>query len=258
MVGVVPACLIGALAVRNWDLVDHHRSSVIKHGKFKGRGGRSPAKRMIASRLFRYSAKVRNPTKINDLEGESFAASTGPASSGSDFALDADTFEAWEFGKTIRSDDPMAIPFVGNTQKQRDKFHRLLASGEVSVVNTAKVRGLLVHSVNADGSTRAKQRSVPIGFLRSQRRQPPILGFYDQFARILPAHQKKYDQALCQALTVAGRRRLRASNAGRAAKDAELRRYLNAHPGKFVEARKAAKEAEKLARSSMLSKRGRG
>lgn len=270
--GYIPSGLIGALSALNFDTVDHHRKHVIRHGSEKF-SNPPRAKRMIASRLFRYGSRERLPAKLTDVEGEGFMASLDrdrPAKGGGEFNMTRESIRALEFGGTISTSEPMAIPIGAGTVasgpfrgQPTARFRRALREGEFGIVNTAGRTRLLVLELSRSrrkGVTLGA-RSQIMGILTRRRRQRPLLGFYRSWSQILPRHLPKYDDAIEMALTAAGRetldKRNKAIEAGRTAFRSTFDQYLRANPQNKREARQTAERAARAARRQALAPKGR-
>jgi hypothetical protein len=208
MLGYIPMELLGRFHERTFDLMNHHRRSVLKHHRFPA--GRR-AQKMLGARLYRYGARTRDPVKIEQLVGESFAVEPSGAF--------GDAMRVWERGGTVRTSEAMAIPFFaglsgkgGRGARVSAKFRKLLEAG---LFDVAKGRGILFEPTvsrrrlkGVEGQT--GYRSVIYGAARRRRVQPPVLGFYERFQSILPVHMAKFDRDLSLALTSAGREAIRA------------------------------------------------
>lgn len=245
-IGYLPPALTGALAYENYNLVDHHRRSVLKHHKLPG--GKA-AQRFLASRLHRYGSK-KDPTELADLVGESFAA----AQTGKTFGRER--FRKLEEGGERTTSRWFAVP-IGALQLKSPgarsaayrRFREQLSAHMLVVVG----KGLLIRRDAHDQGAKTKVVKI-IGKLVRARREQPMLGFQEQFDRVLPGHMARYDKALDLAMTEAGRDRLardlQTRARGAAAYRAVYDQFLNANAGKFSEARRVAKAAAKAARAA--------
>ena len=260
-VGFIPSGLIGALAERNYDLVDHHRRTVLKtHEMPAGRR----ATRWLATRMHRYGALTQSPTSLDELQGESFAASQPDKG-----IIDPDRIESLEEGGDVRTREQMAIPIGAGRQSVGGResnataaFVRALERREFDIIDTPRARGLLILELNARrGKNPLGQRTAIMGILRRHRHQRKMIGFYQAWDDIVPRHLPRYEKALEMALTAAGQAALEhrneVKNAGRVAWKREFERYINANPGNFRGAKQAATSAARLAQSLKLSDRGK-
>lgn len=219
--GYLPPALLGALQIRFFDLMDHHRKSVAKHA-----GQTWPAKARARKFIFAYSSRYgslkREPTELADLVGESFLFSPRGASGGGGGTF----WEAYERGGTISAGKGMLIPFeagagpLGASNLLRTRLVKsfaragldaggvggYLGGGRFDIINTPRVKGLLIAELERRGS--AGVRSIALGVIRKTRRQRPILRFHQTFDAIWPAHSAKFDKAVDQAMTVAGQQAL--------------------------------------------------
>lgn len=269
-VGYIPAGLIGALGERNYDLVRHHRLRIIKYG---GDNFSNPARgrKFLASRLSGYGRKVPNPTTLEQLQGESFLSSRsqdGMAKrTGRPFPLDDASMKRLETGGTVNTSEQMAVPIGYGVQQTGPYkglgtalFYRTLAAKGFDIINTPAAKGLLVLQADARKKAGVEQgaRTLIMGKLIRRRITRPRLGFFQQWASILPAHQAKYDAAIQKALTAAGRAslelRAKSLEAGRKAWEAEYKKLLTANPANHAGARRAAAEAARQARADALGK----
>lgn len=240
--GYVPAALIGALSFRNFDLTSHHRKSVLKYQKFPA--GRR-AQRMIAAGLHRYGRKRTAPEAISDVVGETFAA----ANSG---VLAEDYFKHVEFGGVVRSKEYMAIPLAGGRRgsgpgdKATSLFRKLVAEKGFDI----RPGGWLTYT------TKDGKKSILMGVLRRQRHQPAVLGFYDQFDKIMPKHLARYERDIGMALTEAGRaslgRRTTAASAAHLAWRSAYREAVAGNGGDRRGAKKVADAAYREAKKDAL------
>ena len=260
-VGFIPSGLIGALAERNYDLVDHHRRTVLKtHDMPAG----LRATRWLATRLHRYGATTPSPTTLDELQGESFAA--GQPEKG---ILDPKRIASLEDGGDVHTREQMAIPFGAGVQHIAGRegtptaaFTRALERREFDIIDTPRARGLLILELNARrGKHAIGQRTAIMGVLRRSRHQRKMIGFYQSWGDILPRHLPRYDQAVDMSLTAAGQaaleHRTQTRHAGRVAWKQEFERFLGAHPGNFRGAKQAAISAARAARSLNLSRGGK-
>lgn len=275
-VGYMPAALIGALHEANFDFMSHHRKSVIGHNTApdKRRFGR-----MIATRLHRYGATTRNPTRLDELQGESYAA---PLRSDKFGGLDDKHLRALEEGGNVNSREAMAIPIAAGLQArapgtrptplfakalkawhERRGGNRKFARGlQFDVVRTSTGQVLLVLELDARrGKNAVGARTQVMGVLKRRRRQRAMLGFYAQVDRIQPKHEAKYERIIEQASTAAGQaaleRRTNAAVDGRRAFQQAFTKYLDANPGNNAGARKAGEIAAREARKLALAPRGK-
>lgn len=207
------------LRVRFFDLLSHHRRSLLKHNKLPNRRG---GQNFIGAFYRRFAmggseGRYARPAAI----GEAFMAA-----SGDEYTRGPGAFRLLEEGGTVRSAEPMAVP-IGKWAKGTGlrTFRRLLKERGVRTVMRAGRPPLLVRDV---GGRRA--RTDIVGVLTFTRKQPALLGFYTQWASVVPRHQAKLDRSLESLLTEAGRERLSAElsrvSAGMS-EDTFVRRILN-------------------------------
>lgn len=205
-IGFLPPALIQILRVRNFDAMDHHRRTTATKS---GLHNQDRARRFIFSRMFRYGAKVKNPLKIEDVQGESFLASRDKSKG---FPLDEKFFTALETGGPVNTNEPMAIPILAGLQKgpygtfPTSRFTRLLREKGFDVVKTKGGKTLLIDVQQRRGQL--GMRSVIMGVLARRRIQRPLLGFFKAWDAILPRHLAKYERVMDLALTEAGRQSL--------------------------------------------------
>lgn len=234
--GYLPPALAGAIAERNFDLVSHHKRSVLKHHQLPAR---SSATRFLASRFFVYGRKTKStPTRIEDAQGESFMA----AASGETFG--EDRLRVLEEGGTITSNAPMAMPFAPPTAT--GWIERVFRRGLKAHAFGITPGGLIIRHEAGRGG----MGEVIGKFIRS-RRQRPLLGFFRQFASVMPRHLPKYERAAAMALTAAGREALEhrttIAEAGSAAYASVLKAQIDAGV-RLTKARRVARAAARDAR----------
>jgi hypothetical protein len=242
-IGLMNPALLGALAEANYDLVNHHRRSILKHHKLPAK---SSATRMLAARLHGYGRTRRVPESFADLKAESFAAAKSGQTFGDSLLIDLET------GRSISASGPMAIPFAAMTLQggarsaAMRRFREQLNSGALKII-----RGNLL--IRREGRKPIK----PLGILVKQRTQRPMLGFYRQWDSVLARHMAKFDRILDLAMTEAGREDLAAravaAENGRAASRDVYREFINNNPGQHAKARQVAARASAAARKISLA-----
>lgn len=240
--GYMPAALIGALGERNFDLVNHHRRGVLKDVAADFPGGRL-AQQAIASSLHRYGKRRGDPRSLEDLQGESFAASSD------DSPFGRGVLHVLQHGGVVAARKAMAVPIIppgthGSARAAiRRRFREALAAKDARVTKS----GYIVKD-----ASRGAARSVILGRIVRSRRQRKLLRFYERFDAILGRHLPKYDADIRACMMIAGRAALERRTKMRGVQTAAWRetyaKYLDANPGKFAEARRVAYEAAKAAR----------
>lgn len=247
-VALLPAGTQGAFRERIYDLLSHHRLSVLRH---HGLPGGRPAQQMLATRLYRYTRAETKGGRIVELVGEGFAA----AESGEIFARG--NLALLEHGGTVSSGQPMAIP----TGQGRGQFGGGLRT-HGNFASLLRSRGLDVSPSGAlfTSTARGGLRTVLWGVLRRSRRQRPVLGYYRQFEDVQRRHVSKFERDLELAMTASGRialeERAKEKAHRRAVYVATLRKYLEAHPGRLAEANRVAGLAAKAARAQGITRPG--
>lgn len=223
-IGFLPAALIAILRVRNFDMMDHHRRTTATKS---GLHNADRARRFIFSRMFRYGAKVKNPLKIEDVQGESFLASREKSKG---FPLDQRFFENLEFGGPVNSRQPMAIPILAGLQKgpygtmPTARFTRGVKDRSFDLVKAKSGKTLLIDVQQRRGNL--GMRSVIVGVLARRRQQRPLLGFFKAWDAILPRHLAKYEKVMDLAMTEAGRQSIARQLDAELAKKGEYGRAL--------------------------------
>jgi len=256
--GGIPDAVAAALHEAMFDLVNHHRRSVLKH---HGLPSKRRAQKMLAAQLHRYTKRGMERANPIEMSAESFGASSTPK-----FLLNL------EYGGPIRSDDWMAIPVEGGLFMNKSgermthaNFRKFLTSNKLRAVSTR--RGILLVKEQSRSKTKTGEikgaRTVVYGVLRKSRTQRPMLGFNHAWEKNLPEQLAKFDKILDEAVTEAGRIRLarqqEASRASTAAYYDELERQLAASGGKMNAAvRRAATEAAKAAKARSLARKEGG
>ena len=188
--------------VRVFDLLTHHRHSVIKAAATSFPGGRG-AQKMVAANFRRYS---REKEKVGAagafrIVGESFMRASDKAR-----WISSDLFKNLEQGANIGSADPMLIP-IGKGLTTR-KWADMIKSKALTVIQRPGKPALLVKFIGPRRSGKLRGfggNAELFGVLTHSRRQRPILGFFAGFDRVLPRHLAKMDRSLDRLLTEAGR-----------------------------------------------------
>lgn len=256
--GGIPPAVAGAISEAHFDLLDHHRRSVIKHAQAAFPGRRSAAK-YIATRLFRYGRKKANIEFIEDAQGESFGVSRPDL-------FGDDNLENLEEGPQISASDYMAVPIAAGLQQRAwgttksGVFGKLQKDGKLQIVYRKGKPALLVAEHEARrGRNAVGERTAVYAVLIKQRHQRALLAFYPTFDSIVPRHADKYDRVIELALTEAGRQKLAtdntARNAGREA-FAIARAEALAKGLSSSDARKVAADASREARKAVRSAGG--
>lgn len=254
-VGYLPAAIQGAARAAAFDMLSHHRLSVIKNARTWPGGRRAQA--MTASRLHRFSKDNEQNAGVT---GQGFAA----AVTGQTFGSDA--FVREEAGQSITAGGYMALP-VGagaemvksNIAGRRQQFRDLVASRALSII---PVRGalLLVQKLAGRGKAQKGLRERVLAVLIKRRTEPGRLKFYPTWERIQSEDTPKLEKILSLATTEAGRVKLaernRAGVAGRAAYTSTFREFLSTNPRRFAQARQVATAAAAAARNSVISGAG--
>lgn len=245
-IGYMPAAVAGAMSEAMYNMMDHHKRSILKHHRLPG--GRS-AQRFLASRLFIRGRRTKEqPTRIEDVEGETFAA----AERGETFG--GSVFKQLESGARISASKFMAIPieqgrFRRGGLRTSALFQRLLERKAFRIVPARKrhVR-LLIHEVKA-GKSRGElrgERSMVVGVLTMRRTQPAQMGFHSAFDSVANRHLSRLDEVTTKAMTAAGRasldRRNQLGAGARAAARSAYREALDAGKDR-AGARKASLDA---------------
>jgi hypothetical protein len=209
----IPPCLAAVYGEINFDLLSHARLGILKDAKTNFPRGR-PAQQMLAASLHRYGRVVDVPTELKDARGEIFAAGGGFG------ALDDQhkAIENLEYGATITSSTPMAVPigFATQSKANRVKFSELLRAGGFGIIARAGKNPLLVthegdgpelrRKDGGDGFQRA--RTVIWGYLTRKRVQKPLLTFRARVASSWEKKKPEYDRGAALAMTEAGRAKL--------------------------------------------------
>lgn len=255
--GYLPAALIGVIVEENWDLINHHRSSVLKHHRFPARRA---SQNLIAASTQGYGRRRPNPRSLSDAQGEIFMGDVpAPDKFGVGF------WRTMEFGRAISARRPMAVSFaainaVGAARTRiQQQFRDALTARRFAVTRG----GLLVLR---KGRLSGQRRGEIIGKLIRRRTQGRLLGFYEQFDRIVPAHLSRYDEFMDLALTESGRESLAlypgwVHSYTKRVFEAQMKKFLDKNPGKDEDARRVANKAAKVARrralKTLLSSKGR-
>jgi hypothetical protein len=253
MVATMPAAVQGAMSIGLLDVLSHHRLSVIKAAGLWP--GKRRAQAMIASRLHRYTRQDENDAGVS---GQAFAA----AQKGETFGGSA--FKRFEEGAAVSSSDPFVVPIgagramvESGIKGRRQQFRDLIGSDRVHLIRSASGKVLVVRTLKGRGRRQKGLRSELLGVLSRRRFEPPRLKYRQTFDEVVAKDLPKLEKVVELGTTVAGRQRLRRADAlravGQAAYTREFRNYLTSNPRKFVEARRAALEAKRLARGQVHS-----
>jgi hypothetical protein len=270
--GYLPPALAGAMQGRFADFIDHHRRTVIKYAGLKFHAKRA-GQRMVASRLFGYSAKVRNPTDIKDVEGQSFMAARPDVPQ-----LVPQAIESFEHGKHVYSNRPMAIPFASAGTRARGGAVSVsggstrwnIALKDLTYIKGPNGRTLIID--DRDATVRRQRRmgskdNMVVGVVGRRRYQPAMLGFGAGAAAIRDRHMARIAADAQLAMTAAGRIALQeAWSAQRDARDAFKTVYAFAKGGRGILSdkkytnRRGELNVAKQARDEVLRQRlgGRG
>jgi len=215
-----------------YDIVSHHRLSVMKHNKMPGR---REAQKMLATRLFRYvsighqsGGRMDDMDEHDDIYAESFVA----AETGEMYTKNKKFFQILEQGGSVVASGFMAIPIqalaVRGLSARASGLNRLrqgLADRRFAIVNSSRSSGLLVD----DDPT---NKSVLMGVLRTRLQIKPMLNFNAQWEKVLARNVPRLERGLHRAMTAAGRASLLNDAARR---ELGLRAFRN----KLAELRKA-------------------
>lgn len=180
--GSVPPVVGAVLKMRLFDIVTHHRRSVLKHQTFPG--GRSGQK-FLAATMKRYSrSEAERGARSVGATAESFTHSRWPG-----------FFGQVERGGTVRSARKMLVPFMATL---RPGAHGgVVATSRIAnpwdpawwEANRERIfitkRGVVVLHMGR-GTSGDPSRSRPVALLRRSRRQRPILGFFSRWDAVLP------------------------------------------------------------------------
>ena len=269
-IGFMPPALAAFIAELNLDLANHHRRSVLSHHGFVS-GDR--ARRFIASRMYGYGGRKRSDrvTKIEDAQGESFFAARDSVRPGA-FPLDEKSIVRLEEGGTVSTSERMAIP-IGRGKPYKGVFQntpiwrrtkRGLDSRDFDIVPDPSNRSrAFIVDARESSIRRAAREGRPgddliVGVLVRSRKQGPKLRFFAEYERILPGHLRKYEKAIDEATTVAGRKalqeRVSSLTEDRSAYAQAFRESLSSEPGNFRKAREVAKAAQRAARRERVSR----
>ena len=218
--GFVPPALVGVLAARFYDLMDHHRKKVANNARDTWPGGGRAAQKFIFAYSSVYGSKNRGkPQGFGDLVGESFLVS--PASVAGRF------WENFERGGRVSAGGVMTVPFekgsgpIGRqnlfASRVQKTFAKLGISSEKAnaVIGRTKGRfditrgGLLTQTGEANARTGEGLRTIFVGKLSRSVNRRPILKFNASFEAIFPKHAAKFDDAMERALTIAGNESLK-------------------------------------------------
>ncbi len=255
-VAYLPVCAQGAMKTAVFDIVSHHRLSMIKQAA-KWPGGRR-AQAMVASRLHRFS-------KDNDgdagVTGQGFAA----AVTGTKFG--PDQFMREETGKEVSSSEFMAIPIGAGLamtrsgiKGRRQEYRDLIASRQLKIIRS-RGKLLVIRELKGRGKKDKGLRSQILAVLVKRRSEPGRLNFYSAFDRVQASDVAKLEAIIDLAATEAGRmkleERVRTGEASQTAYRNAFREFLQDNPRKFAQARAAGKAAARAARGVISGGEGR-
>jgi|GEM_PF-4099127 len=260
----MPPAVLGVFGEFMFDLMSHHRSSVLKH---HGLPAKQSATAMIATRLHRYGRKRKDPQSLSDIVGESFAAAEAGETYGDQF------FAQLERGASVSSRVPMAVNFkaIGLEGMARTrataKFREELARNAFFVTPGGYlVRDNALSSVGPApiGGSRRRGRTELVGRLVKRRAQRPVLGFHKQWDSVWARHAGKWTRALDLAQTAAGQAKIVAEmQRAVSGKSAAFRAYHDTYKSlassgmSRAERRKVAGQASKAARALALTPKGK-
>lgn len=248
--GALPHALGAAMRSKVYDMLSHHRRSVLSHHRFPS--GRR-AQQMLASRLYRYTRADTDPVRPAGIVGEAFAA----AQSGATFG--GETFKQWEDGADISARESMVIPIAAGAKMMRGaagaraRFRQLIERRELVLVERRGKFPLLVKPNEAD--RHGGERSTIYAVLTVRRRQGRILGFYAQFESVAARHLPRLERVLDIAMKAGGEAAVleeeRIKGIGREAYQASFKRIYDESLGVNGNKRRSlAHKAAELARKA--------
>ncbi|GMV26923.1 MAG: hypothetical protein AMXMBFR58_29540 [Phycisphaerae bacterium] len=199
-IATLPAATRAVFRAGLYEILSHHRTSVIKHSARTMPGGRS-AQQMVASRLFRFTKET-----AGGITGEGWAAAV--SKSGDDakggYANNPRFFPLIEEGGQHRTSGWMAVPVTDKKgvarQRFADKMRQLLKQDALKIVPRPGQVSLLVQ-VKEDHTYQLW------GVLARRTTIRPMLGFYDRWSstlsKDLPHLERWLDRAM-KGASVAG------------------------------------------------------
>jgi hypothetical protein len=268
--GFLPPALVGAFRAGLYDMLDHHRRTVLKHVASDFVAG-TRAQRMIASRMFGYAKINPNPTTFGDLAAEAFVASR----EGEGAPIGFDELARFETGGQVSSREAMAIPVGAGLPRKSGPFQNVplwqqaavKAKGGLKQFTFVTVKGKTFIIDDRDSTIKRRRKageaetSPIVGVLRRGRYQPKKLRFYASADAIRDRHAAKFDRLVSKAITEAGLLELETRNkAGAAAFKAGRQAFQDAVASgvSFREARMARDRMRSRVKSEMLGGGGGG
>lgn len=233
--GYFPAIMPLVVSERNYDLLTHHRSGVLKDARKSFPSGRK-GQQFAAAKLKRYGRK--NPQTIQEVRAEGVAQEDKPEDRG------ADALETLEFGRIVQTAKPMAIGYGGGK----------IDSASRALLTYLQPRGVLLSFEKGRGYVDRENKDLgrvgdrtEIYTLRRRRVARPLLGYYKRWDVSVPKALVKYEADLEKVLTEAGRaalsERIVVADTRRRTYDKAYRQFLVGSPGAYAKARAAAKAA---------------
>lgn len=245
--GYMPVAMQTAIRLRFYDLLSHHRLTVLKNHKLpSGRTGQQ----WLASRMYRYTKTTGGKLFPINVVGEGFAVDI------EDWQGQVNLLER---GGTRTSQRPMLIPIgAGDARgpglRPSKKLQDAKANKSGAFITTPRGQTFLVQSI---GGTRAGigAKTEILGVLSKRQTYRPMLGFQRAFDIVVPRHVEKFSADMDLAITESGREALMvrsgiASITNRARIDA-MRKYLEQSPGDFRGATRVANRVVKSIRTEV-------
>lgn len=262
--GFLPPALVGAMRAGLYDMLDHHRRTVLKHvGSDFAAGAR--AQRMIASRMFSYARTSPNPVTMGDLVAEQFVASRDEQGAPIGF----EELARFETGGFVSTREAMAIPVGAGLPRKSGPFQNVplwqqaavKAKGGLAQFTFVTRNGKTFIIDDRDSTIKRRRRageaevSPVVGVLRRGRYQPKKLRFYASAHALRDRHAAKFDRLVAKAVTEAGLLELETRNRANAAAFAAGRaawQQAVASGVSFREARMARDRMRSRVKSEML------
>lgn len=239
-----------------YDMLSHHRLSVLEHNKMPGGRG---AQQMLATRTWRI-VKI-NQSQLVEIFGEGWAAADRKSDEGADYVENRRFFHLLEFGGQVSANALMAVPILHGRDIGRKEFRRALkgVGTELDIVPRKGKPPLLVEHMRGK-SNRYRARDRIFAVLTRQTTYRPMLGYYARWEDIQNRRLPDLEKGLEQAMTTAGQAALenkdRQTNAQKSAEIAKFREMI-AQGFRSRDARRAATLAGKQARRAFIANRAR-